>query len=222
VQKYRFVLLRRPEGHDMHLASLARLATVIVVLVSLFFSTPCLAATKALEIENMVWERGQLLPAYCEVPLDLGGPVASIQKITLNILGLPKEGSMVICKGGCDTFPCHQTLYAYFSDFRLINAWIPLEGPDTGYNFEIPMQYSDCFPDCINTCESKAAPAETWGFFEDDGAAVLRLELVGDLDGCGASCFAEHGIMRVTVTVEYEPLGGTEVAMWGWMKACYR
>lgn len=206
----------------MNQAFLARLASMVLLTVILAFSTAAIAETKSMEIENLEWNRGVLLPAYCEIPLDLGGPVASIQKVTLKVSGQPQEGSMVICKGGCDTFPCHQTLYSYFSDFRYINAWTPLEGPATGYSHEIVMQYSDCVPNCSQPCEAKAAEAENWAFLQEDGTTVLRMELHGDLDGCGASCFAENGIEHVTVMVEYEPMNGDQVAIWGSMKAVYR
>jgi hypothetical protein len=206
----------------MHKASLARLSIAAMVM-TLLVAQPCLAESVSLDLDQLEWQRGQLLPAYCEVPLDLGTNVAVILGITLEVTGTAKEGTMVICKGGCDEFPCHQTLHAYFPDHRFINTWLPLEGP-TGsrYEFLTPLQYSDCYPDCMHGCSGKDVEPENWGFLAEDGTATLRLELRGDLDGCGANCMAENGIESVTVTVEYEPLIRGELEAWGTMKATYR
>lgn len=207
----------------MHKASLARLSIAALAVTLLVAPHLCLAESMSLDIDQLVWQQGQLLPAYCDIPLELGTNVAVILGITLEVSGVPKEGTMTLCRGGCDSFPCHQTLHAYFPDHRFINTWIPLEGPsDTPYQYRIPLQYSDCYPDCVHTCTGKEVAPETWGFLTEDGLATLRLELRGDLDGCGASCLAENGIGRVTVSVEYEPLIRRELEAWGSMKAIYR
>jgi len=206
----------------MSLALSPRLASAVLMVVMLTAAAVCLAESKSMEIENLDWQTGQLLPTYCEIPIELGAPAASIQGITLKVMGQPKEGTMVLCKGGCDTFPCHQTLRAYFPEFRLINAWTPLESPDPSFEFLVPLQYSTCYPDCGHPCAGKDAAGENWAFLKDDGNATLRLELQGDIDGCGTGCLAENGIQRVTVTVEYTPFSGPVPAFWGSMKAVYR
>ena len=53
-----------------------------------------------------------------------------------------------------------------------------------------------CYP-----CSGQDIPPENWDFLADDGRATLRLELQGDLDGCGTMCTAINGIERVTVKV---------------------
>ena len=207
----------------MHKASLARLPIALAVMTMLMAPHFCLAESMSLDIDNPDWQRGQLLPAYCDIPLELGTNVAVIKEISLQITGEPREGTMVLCKGGCDSFPCHQTLHAFFPDHHTINAWVPLEGPDeTPYEFTTAMQYSDCYPDCVHSCTGKEVSPENWGFLAEDGSATLRLELRGDLDGCGVTCVAENGIARVKVTVEYEPLIRGELEAWGSMKAIYR
>jgi hypothetical protein len=207
----------------MHKASLARLSIAALAMTLLVIPQLSLAESVSLDIEQLEWQRGQLLPAYCDIPLELGTNVALILGITLEITGTPKEGTMVLCNGGCDEFPCHQTLHAYFPDHRFINTWISLEGPaNTPYDYRIPLQYSDCYPDCVHSCTGKDIEPDTWGFLAEDGSAILRLELRGDMDGCGANCAAENGIGAVTVTVEYEPLIRGEREAWGSMKAIYR
>jgi hypothetical protein len=204
-------------------ASLARLSIAALVMTLLVAPIFCFAESVSLDIDQLEWQRGQLLPAYCDIPLELGTNVAVILGITLEITGEPKEGTMVLCKGGCDEFPCHQTLHAFFPDHRFINTWISLDGPvDSQYDYRIPLQYSDCYPDCVHSCTGKDVAPENWAFLAEGGSATLRLELRGDLEGCGATCMAENGIDRVTVTVEYEPLIRGEVAPWGSMKAVYR
>ena len=136
-------------------AILARLACTIVVLMIVTASTACLAESMSLDIDQLQWERGVLRPAYCEIPIKLGTPVASIKSVILKVKGTPKEGTMNLCNDGCDTFPCHQTLYAYFLDYRFINMWTPLKGPVSGYDFEIPLQYADCYPDCYHPCSGE-------------------------------------------------------------------
>ena len=206
----------------MHKASLARLSFAIVAMTLLVAPQTCLAGSMSLDIDQLEWQRGQLLPAYCDIPIDLGASVAAIKSVTLKVTGTPKEGSMLLCKGGCDSFSCYQTLHAYFLDFRHINSWTPLEGPAAGYDFTAPLQFADCYPDCYHPCTGKDIAQENWEFLKKDGTATLRLELMGDFEGCGATCRAEIGIERITVTVEYEPRGGEEYAAWGAMKAVYR
>lgn len=214
----------------MHKASLARLSLAIMattllvapLIAPLVVPTTCLAASMSLDIDQIEWQRGQLLPAYCDISIELGANIAAIQSVTLNVKGVPKEGSMLICKGGCDNFSCYQTLHAYFLEYRHINSWTPLEGPATGYDFVAPLQFADCYPDCYHPCTGKEVAPENWGFLKDSGTATLRLELMGDFAGCGATCLAEIGIEHITVTVEYEPLNREEYAVWGSMKAVYR
>jgi len=206
----------------MHKASLARLSNALMVLTLLVASAPCLAETMSLEMDDIAWQHSLLLPNYCDVPLGVGTNVASIQGITLHVSGVPVEGSMMLCKGGCDYFPCFQTLHAYFLGYRFINSWIPLEGPATGYDFVAPMQFADCYPDCFHPCTGKDVAQEDWEFLKESGVATLRLELMGDFDGCGATCMAENGVGSISVTVEYEPLIKEVYAAWGSMKAVYR
>ena len=210
----------------MHKASLARLFLAIMAMTllvaPLVAPATCLAASMSLDIDQFEWQQGQLLPAYCDIPIELGTNVAAIQSVTLHVIGVPKEGSMLLCRGGCDSFSCYQTLHAYFLDYRYINSWIPLEGPAAGYDLVAPLQFADCYPDCFHPCTGKEAAQENWGFLKEGGTATLRLELQGDFAGCGATCLAEIGIIRVNVTVEYEPLNKEEYAAWGSMKAVYR
>ena len=72
------------------------------------------------------------------------------------------------------------------------------------------------------SCSGQNIPPENWDFLMDDGLATLRLELQGDMDGCGTMCTAINGIERVTVKVDFVPLGGAELALWGAMKSVYR
>lgn len=206
----------------MHKAGLARLSFAVVVMTALVFSQSCLAESMSLDLDPLVWQQGQMLPAYCDIPLELGTNVAFVTGISLKVTGIPKEGTMLLCKGGCDSFPCHQTLHAYFLDFRHINTWIPLEGPETGFDITAAMEFADCYPDCFHPCTGKDVSPEDWTFIKDDGTTTLRLQLMGDFEGCGASCSAENGIENITVTVEYEPLIREEYAAWGAMKAVYR
>jgi len=206
----------------MHKAGLARLSLAVVFLTSLVPHSPCLAESLSLDLGPIVWQQGLMLPAYCDIPLELDGSVASVKGITLQVTGVPREGTMFLCKGGCDSFPCFQTLHAYIMDYRYINAWIPLEGPADGYDFTVPLEYADCYPDCYHPCKGKEAVPEDWTFLKEGGAATLRLELRGDFDGCGEACTAEKGIENITVIVDYEPLDREVVAAWGAMKAIYR
>jgi len=203
-------------------AILTRLAAIIVIMMIVAAATACLAESMSLDIDQLQWESGRLLPAYCEIPIKLDGPVASIQRVTLRVKGAPREGSMTLCNGGCDSFPCHQTLLAYFKGGRFINSWVPLEGSATGYDFEATLQYAECYPDCYHPCTGQDISQASWKFLKEDGAATLRLELRGDLAGCGARCVAENGIQQVTVKVDYVPLDGPELAAWGAMKAVFR
>jgi|GEM_PF-5228405 len=206
----------------MHVASLARLSCALVAMTLLVVPQASLAETMSLDIVQPEWQRGQLLPAFCDIPLVLGSNVASITGVTLQVTGVPKEGLMTLCKGGCDEFPCHQTLHAYFLDDHDINSWTPLEGPDEGYDFTVAMMFADCYPDCYHPCTGKDVAPEDWNFLKDGGSATLRLELMGDFAGCGTTCRAEMGIARINVTVDYEPLIHGDPVMWGSMKAVYR
>lgn len=206
----------------MHKADLARLSCAITVMTLLITSAPCLAESMSLDLDPIVWQQGQVLPAFCDIPIELGTNMAAVTGITLEVTGVPKEGTMLLCKGGCDSFPCHQTLHAYFLDYRFINTWIPLEGPEAGYTFAAPMEFADCYPDCYHPCTGKDVAPENWTFMNNEGPSTLRLELRGDFDGCGEACSAENGIQKITVTVEYEPFIREQLAAWGAMKAVYR
>ena len=62
----------------MHEASLARLSCALVALTLLAAPFASLAETVTLVLHDIEWQRGQLLPAYCDVPVDLGSNVATI------------------------------------------------------------------------------------------------------------------------------------------------
>lgn len=203
--------------------ALARLAYAAVVLMIVTASTACLAESVFLDLGQPEWEIGVMRPTYIDIDIDLGGPAASIQNVVIHVEGTPQEGTMILCKGGgCDSFSCYQTLLSYFLDERSIKSWVPLNGPIGSYDFEVPLQFADCYPDCYHPCSGQDIPPESWGFLMDDGLATLRLELQGDLDGCGTICTAANGIEHVTVDVDFVPLDGIETASWGAMKAIYR
>jgi hypothetical protein len=206
----------------MHKADLARLTCAVLVWTALFAPGSCPAESMSLDIDTIEWQRGGPLPTHCDIPLALGANVASVNGIVLKVIGVPREGSMLLCKGGCDSFPCHQTLHAYFLGYQFINSWTPLEGPAVGYEFLVPLEFADCYPDCYHPCTGKEVAPENWAFLKEGGPATLRLELMGDFSGCGATCLAEIGIERVTVMVDYEPLIREEYAAWGAMKSVYR
>ena len=219
----RFVFLRRPEGHGMPRTSFARLACAVVAMMIVTAPNPCIAESMSLDLGNPEWENGIMRPAYIDIDIDLGGPAASIEDVVIHVEGTPQEGTMVLCKGGgCDSFSCYQTLLSYFLDDRSIKSWVPLQGPVGGYDFSVPLQFADCYPDCYHPCSGQDIPPDNWDFLMDDGKATLRLELQGDLDGCGTMCTALNGIEQVTVKVDFVPLGGAELASWGAMKAVYR
>ena len=53
---------------------LVRLTSAIVLLMIVAVSTiACLAESVSLDIDQLEWETGRLLPAYCEIPIKLDG-----------------------------------------------------------------------------------------------------------------------------------------------------
>jgi len=207
----------------MFSTALARLAFVVVALMIVTASTACLAESMSMDLGNPEWESGSLLPTYFDIDIDLGGPAASIKSLVIHVEGTPQEGTMILCKGGgCDSFSCYQTLLSFFLEDHSIKSWVPLQGPVGGYDFSVPLQFADCYPDCYHPCSGQDIPPENWDFLMDDGLATLRLELQGDITGCGSRCTAVNGIEHVTVEVDFVPLDGTETALWGTMKAVYR